>query len=392
MSVDVERDGQPAAPDPAGDPAELVRRRARVAFSPRLVDLVARVERHAGRLSTADAATRARLADAARRETARRSLRLDASPLSEDTADAVERGEMGAGAPGRRPDVAAADAAAASAGGWAAAMGLEGLATQEVAAIEYAGCLAAGDAEPELAARLFAEPHATLVALHERLTAGLVDPVRADRGRTTEQAVHDGAQGQLLFSLPAPEVARARLAALCDWLSHASVLMPTPVLAGLLHESLVTWQPFEAGGGRLARSAARLVLRARGLDPDGALVLDRRGAADPTAYHRAIAASIRRRGDLAGWLEWWLEGVAITAEATADRALAVTAAMPARLAQWLTTSPPATVTVADYAAAMGCPQEEAADELRAGQRAGAVRVEAGTRGLRFRVGAAPELG
>lgn len=368
----------------AREAAELVRRRGRVAFSDYLVDLVGRVEAHAARLRAADPETRRRWAAAARVETARRSLRLDASPLADDTADAVERGEAAL-----QPLIPST--AEAPADGWAGALGLDAP-TQDVAAVEYAGCLAAVDAEPELAERLFARPHATLVALHERLTTGLVDPARADRGRTIDQAVHDGAQGQLLFALPEPEVARARLAALCDWLGGASASVPTPVLAGIVHESLLAWQPFEAAGGRLARAAARLVTRARGLDPDGALVLDRTASADPVAYHRQVAASIRRRGDLGGWLEWWLEGVALSAAAIADRAVGAQPQPPARLAAWAADSPPATVTVFDYAVAVGCTPEDAVRELRAGERAGVVRTEPGTRGLRFRLGAAAELG
>lgn len=385
MSAGPEADDRTQGDAVAREAGELVRRRGRVAFSDSLVDLVGRVEAHAARLRAADPDVRRRCAAAARAETARRSLRLDASPLTDETADAVERGDAAL-----QPLVPAS--AEGPADGWVAALGLEDVATQEVAAVEYAGCLAAADAEPELAERVFAEPHATLVALHERLTAGLVDPVRADRGRTTEQAVHDGAQGQLLFSLPEPEVARARLAALCDWLGGASASVPTPVLAGIVHESLMAWQPFEAGGGRLARAAAHLIARARGLDPDGALVLDRRASADPVGYHRQVAASIRRRGDLSGWLEWWLEGVAVTAAAVADRALEVAPAVPERLAAWMAGSPPETVTVFEYAVAVGCSPDEAVRELRVGERAGVVRAEPGTRGLRFRLGAAAELG
>lgn len=386
MSSETDTDG-PARDGPALDDeaVELVHRRGRVRFSDHLVDLVGRVEAHAARVRSADADARRRCAAAARVETARRSLRLDASPLTDETAEAVERGEAAL-----QPLVAPAPDAAVD--GWVAALGLEGVAPQEVAAVEYANCLAAVDAEPALAERLFAEPHATLVALHERLTDGLVDPVRADRGRTVDQAVHDGAQGQLLFALPDPEVARARLAALCDWLGGASASVPTPVLAGIVHESLLAWQPFEGAGGRLARGAARLVTRARGLDPDGALVWDRRAGADPVGYHRQVAASIRRRGDLGMWLEWWLEGAAVTAAAVADRALGAIPSVPSRLAEWAAGSPPEAVTAFEYAAAVGCAPDDAVRELRLGERAGTVRAEPGTRGLRFRLGPAPELG
>lgn len=369
---------------PASPAADPMRRRARPAYHDHLVDLVALVEAQAARLRTADPGARAAAAARARVEVARATLRLDASPLADDTAAAVEQGAPTA--------LAAVPADAGEpAHGWAAALRLEGLPTQDVAAVEYANCLAAVDDEPDLAARLFAEPLATLTALHARLCVGLVDPVRGDRARTTDQAVHDGAQGQLLFALPDPDTAWQRLQDLCAWLGGAAAPVPTPVVAAVVHEALLEWQPFEGAGGRLARAAARLVLRARGLDPDGALVLDRRPAADPIGYHRQVAATIRRRGDATLWVEWWLEGVALTATATADRVHGVEPVVPARLAAWLDATATAQVTVADYAAAVGATPDEARRELIQGQRAGVVRAEPATRGLRYARGAAPEL-
>lgn len=362
-----------------------LRRRTRLSYHDHLVGLVGRIQAQAARLATADPAARAAARDRARIESARQSLRLDASPLADETAEAVDRGEA-------TPLETVPAQERVTAGGWAAALRLDGLPTQDVAAVEYANCLAAVDAEAELAGRLFSEPLATLTALHERLSVGLVDAARTDRARTVDQAIHDGAQGQLLFALPEPGTAWARLQQLCDWLGHASAAVPTPVLAGVVHESLLEWQPFEGAGGRLARGAARLVVRARGLDPGGALVLDRRPAADPGGYHRQVAATIRRRGDPTAWVEWWLEGVAVAATAIADRALGSEPAVPPRLAGWLAESAAGAITISDYAAAVGCPVDEASAELRAGQRAGAVHAQAQTRGLRYRRGPAPELG
>ncbi len=388
-----------------------LRARARLAYTHHLVELVGRLEAAAMRLRRVDPATLAARAEATRRESARASVRLDGSPLADDTAAAVEAGEHPRAAEGDRVEPAGPgeDGRAQPAGtgeGWARALRLEGLPTQDVAAIEHAGALAALEAEERLAARLFADPRGVLVEAHRLLTTGLVDPERAGDLRRTEQAVHDGAQGQLLYPLPDPEQVPALLEDLCGWLGRDSATVPSPVVAGLVHEALLEWQPFEAAGGRLARVAARLVLRARGLDPSGVLPLDRRASADAAAYHREVAATRRRRGDVVPWLEWWLEGVVDTATSLAEE-LDHGGAGPAGAASSSAGAPDAAaaraaatrvaargaggLTLTEYAAEAGCDREAARAALRAAEGAGLVRSLPGTRRLRFvPAGDAPE--
>jgi hypothetical protein len=59
-----------------------------------------------------------------------------------------------------------------------------------------------------------------LAELHDRLTRGLVAPDRAGAPRTTEQAVHDGSVGRLLYATTAPAAIAGELARLGGWLHH----------------------------------------------------------------------------------------------------------------------------------------------------------------------------
>ncbi len=371
-----------------------LRERARLSYTHHLADLIGRVEAEAARLRVAGDRALADAAAATRTESARTSVRLDGSPLEDATAAAVEAGHHPAvhdpalhdpqtAAEGSGPDPAAPAAPAEAAGGWAQALRLEGLPTQDVAALEHAGVLAVHAAEDRLAGELFADPRGTLAQAHRLLTRGLVDPEVAGTPRRTDQAVHDGAQGQLLYPLPEPALVPALLEDLCAWLGRDSATVPTPVVAGLVHQALLEWQPFEAAGGRLARAAARLVLRARGLDPVGAIPLDRRAAADPARYHREVAATRRRRGDVVPWLEWWLEGVAATAGALADRAHQVTVTAPATVASVLRRRRDEAITITEYASEVGCDRERARADLRVAETAGLVRTVPGSRRLRF---------
>lgn len=363
--------------------------RLRFAYSDYLVDLLARAEAMAARLDRADAAARAPVAAAARREAARLSARLDGSPLEDATADAVDAGAWLASDldPGPR---ATWPGSVAGCGSWARALRIECLQSQDIAAVEYANLLACFDAEETIARTFFDHPREALTSLHGMICERLVPPDVIGVPRATAQAVHDGAQGRMLYRAPEPEAVPALLEDLVGWLGRRSAPLPTLVVAGVVHERLLEWQPFEAANGRLARAASRVVLRARGLDPHGLSVLERELAANPIGYHQEVAATIRR-SDLSLWLERICEAALEALERAADavdprprpeapaRALSVIDGLEAG----------ETVTVAEYAQRAGMSHDTARSDLRSLTRAGLLLADPGTRGLRYRRSASP---
>lgn len=244
--------------------------------------------------------------DAAHRAAARASVRLDASPLTDVTAAAVDRGQGPA-------MVAAIDRDR----GWAAALRLEGMPTQEIAAAEYRGVRAAQAHEHRLAAQWFDAPVATVAELHRTIAEGLVATDRLGALRTTTRAVLDGAQGMVVFQSPAPERLPGLLEALGAWVSGPGRRESPFAVAALVHARLLHWQPFEAGNGRVARAASRVALRAAGGDPWGLAVPEREYARDPLGYLREIAATVRRRDDLRPWVERIGQAVVVDLEHTA---------------------------------------------------------------------------
>jgi len=367
-------------------------------YSDHLVGLVEDAAAAAARIAAAPPEGLAAEAQRAKRDAGRLSARLDASPLDDATADAVDAGtwvwpagkrRFDEPAGERRSDDSAGNVAAPQAGGWATALKLDGMATQQVAAVEYANLLACYDAEAELADQLFEAPLTVLTTLHGLICRGLVAPQVVGRPRRTIQAVHDGAQGRVLYNTPDPRVVPRLVDGLVEWLgatgSAGSAGLPTLVVAGVVHERLLEWQPFEAGNGRLARAAARLVLRARGLDPTAVAVPERTLAADPSGYHNEVAATIHRRGDLGPWLEWHTEAVVAGLAAVARRLVGHSPAPPARAVQIAGRMAfGATITLGQYAAATGLSRDTAAADLRALVSAGTLRRDPHTRGLTFR--------
>ena len=360
----------------------------RVAYTDHLVALLCQAEAAAARLAGADPDRRAATVAEARREAARLSAKLDASPLEDATAEAVHARDA-AGLPPVE-HLEALPAPEACTGGWARTLKLEDMPTQDVAAVEYGNLLATFDAERDIAAWFFERPLEALAELHTQLTHGLVAPEDAGRPRRTEQAVHDGAQGMVVWNAPAAEAVPGLLEELAGWLSGAggrmgSAALPALIVAGVVHERILEWQPFEAANGRVARCASRVVLRARGVDPHGCAVVERVLARDVAGYHQEVAATMRRR-ELGPWLERYAEAAAAALEEAADavdpRPLPEP---PARARELLATlAPGESLTIADYARRVGVGFETARADLRALVGARGLRPEPGSKGLRYR--------
>ncbi len=364
------------------------------AYSDHVAALIGRIAAADARAAVAPADTRARHASEAAGLRARASVRLDASPLEDATADEVDA-RLARGAPAvalggeTAPEKPSAQP---SAGGWATALRLDGMATQEVAALEYAGALAAQRLVADAGERMLAEPRAVLEEAHAALCGGLVHPDLLGRPRRTDQAVHDGATGRVLFRAENPDRLESLLNDLARWLAGPSAVQPAAVVAATVHERLLQWQPFEAANGRLARLAARGVLAARGLDREGLAAPEAEHAADPTGYWGEVAATRLRRGDLSHWLERDLETLALALEDAAaalgtpptwppppPRATAITRAL----------RPGATLTLKEYAERAGLGLALARREIDALQEARTLRPVVGGRGLVWRRADAP---
>jgi hypothetical protein len=349
----------------------------------------------------------------AQRRSARLSVRLDASPLTDETADVVDasdattaaasgpvsgglpsaNGEQVADAtaatlhresgrerirPAQRPDARRGGA------GWATALRLDGMPTQDIAAVEYRGMLDAQAAEAVMAETFLDAPVRTLVRVNRIVTGGLVAPDRLGALRRTSRAMHDGAQGRVIFQAPHPERLPDLLAELDGWVRTEGRAAPPLALAGVVHGRLLHWRPFEAGNGRVARLASRLALRASGGDPWGLAVPEDRYDADQLRYATEVAATIRRRTDLRPWNEWTGEAVVASLERAA-RARVVSPPTPdvraVRVCRAL--DPGAAVTVLELAAAADLDRHTALVQANLLCWSRLLSRDPGTHGLRY---------
>ncbi len=102
---------------------------------------------------------------------------------------------------------------------------------------------------------------------------------------------------------------------------HVESDLPPLVRVGLLHVQFETLHPFLDGNGRLGRLLITLLLRHWGLLSRPLLYLSLFLKTHRQEYYRRLSA-VRTEGDWEGWLDYFLEGVAVVAEeatATARR-------------------------------------------------------------------------
>jgi fido (protein-threonine AMPylation protein) len=351
--------------------------------SPHLVTLIAEVERLATRLATADPQVRHDLRAVQALDGARASLTLDGARAAAAldpavaTARVQQAGTVGDAGASAGIEVAASRRARAT---WLDTLGvLDDPEEDLVAALELLGVLAADDSD-DLATRILTDAATVLPELHRRLTRGLVTAERAGALRQVEQAVHDGATGRIVFrTTPPTELPRA-VSLLDAWLASTGTREHGLIVSGILQLELLRLHPFDAANGRLARAAARLVLRTRELDPDHLAVPEVALAGDLLGYHEEVARTLRRR-DATIWLERWGEAVSAGLRRSA-RAAGLPVTQPDTAAVRFAATTPA-FTITELRAELGVGPEGARAHIDALLDSGAIVRVPASRGLRF---------
>ncbi len=136
------------------------------------------------------------------------------------------------------------------------------------------------------------------------------------------------------FVPPPPDALPAALSAFEKFLHMPPGQMPSLVKAALAHVQFETLHPFSDGNGRLGRLLITLILCNEGVLREPSLYLSlyfKRRRAD---YYERLNA-VRVKGDWEGWLGFFLDGVAETAQQavdTAQRLLSLLARDRARIA------------------------------------------------------------
>lgn len=126
--------------------------------------------------------------------------------------------------------------------------------------------------------------------------------------------------GEISFRPPANEELPGLMADYIQWLNSDETRKLDPVvLAGIAHYEFVRMHPFVDGNGRTARVIAALILRIRGFDTKQFFCLDDYYDMDRSEYYKALRTVHAQKRDLTRWLEYFVEGVAVSIDAVRER-------------------------------------------------------------------------
>jgi Fic family protein len=151
----------------------------------------------------------------------------------------------------------------------------------------------------------------TILQLHRLVVHEILPEHEAGHYRQVPVVVAVPATGEVRFRPPEWEAVPSLMAGLVGWLNsdQANALMPV-LHAGIAHYECVRVHPFVDGNGRTARALATLILYKRGFDTRRFFALEEYYNVDRRSYYEALAAA-DRSDDLAGWLEYFVQGIAV---------------------------------------------------------------------------------
>lgn len=137
--------------------------------------------------------------------------------------------------------------------------------------------------------------------------------------RRSQNWIGGSRPGNARFVPPPPNAVLACLGDLEKFLHEPTDKVPVLVKAALGHVQFETIHPFLDGNGRLGRLLITLLLCVEGVLTEPILYLSLYFKTHRDEYYDRLGA-VRRNGDWEGWMEYFLEGVSVTAESASESA------------------------------------------------------------------------
>ena len=142
--------------------------------------------------------------------------------------------------------------------------------------------------------------------------------------------------GKAVFVPPPPERVGQLLGDMEQFI-HAASALPPLVKIGLVHVQFETIHPFLDGNGRIGRLLIAALLEHFGLLPEPLMYLSGYLKQHQAEYYRCLS-NVRTEGDWEGWVQFFLEGVAVAAS-DAERGIVAIASLIAADRRRLLNSP-----------------------------------------------------
>jgi Fic family protein len=175
-----------------------------------------------------------------------------------------------------------------------------------------------------------------LLKLHKIITKNVLDDPKNSghyrtlldekkKGRVVVAERVAGLTRKITFMPPPAKEVPKEMKEFIGWLNNKKREEIDPVLeAGITHYEFVRIHPFVDGNGRTARVLASLVLLKRGFDTKRFFALDDFYNSDRPRYYEALKTVNPKTLNLTAWLEYFCEGVAVSAKAVKDKVMLLT--------------------------------------------------------------------
>lgn len=151
-----------------------------------------------------------------------------------------------------------------------------------------------------------------LLEIHRLTVKDILPEVSAGNYRKVRVVVGNPKTGKITYTPPEPEEVPLLTQSLLEWLNSEEAFDLLPALqAGIAHYELARIHPFLDGNGRTARALSTLILTKRGFDTKKFFALEEYYNEDRQAYYSALADADSKGGELTGWLEYFLFGIAV---------------------------------------------------------------------------------
>lgn len=185
---------------------------------------------------------------------------------------------------------------------------------------EVKGYYAALTQVEQLAARGIPINEKMIQTLHALVMADGKTKIKPTPYRDGQNVIRDGKTRTIVYLPPEAKDVPNLMKAMADWILKNSEL-PCPIVASIAHYQFATIHPYYDGNGRTARLLTTLILHLGGYDLKGLYSLEEYYARNLAAYYEAISIGDshnyylgRAEADISKWLEYFVEGMAISFE------------------------------------------------------------------------------
>lgn len=165
----------------------------------------------------------------------------------------------------------------------------------------------------------------TIQILHALVMANGKTKISPTSYRDGQNVIRDGRTRRIVYMPPEAKDVPKLMTAMTEWIRSSNVL-PTPLVAGITHYQFATIHPYYDGNGRTARLLTTLILHLGAYDLKGLYSLEEYYARHLDAYYDAISVGDshnyymgRAEADITKWIEYFVEGMAISFEKVIKR-------------------------------------------------------------------------